>query len=414
MKEKLFSYHWVIVAACFLLMAVSIGIIINCFNPLSVELIKDFGSAGGVQLILTIGVLTSLLGGAIFGKIAAKFSMRIVMPVYAAMMSVGIFMWSTCSSLTTFYIVSIFVGLGASGISLVPCGALINNWFEEKKGLATGITFTGSVAGGLIFVQLTKILLLSSDWRMVYIVLAIISAVVSIPITIFLIREHPRDKGLLPFGAKEAASTGKVWLKGISLKKYIKTGSFWLLAISVFIIGFTNMGVQNNISIYLTSAIGHPESTVANIFSLYLFLQIFGKILLGSIYDKKGIKFGSIYCMVTFLLSMALFIYSGNLYIAIAFVVVFAMVGSMTTVAPPYVAATIVGLKDYPTIFGVLSLFYGVGVAIGPVVAAKVYDSTGSYDQAWITFGILAMILVFTTILAVKKGKEFSQISEET
>jgi MFS family permease len=311
-----------------------------------------------------------------------------------------------------FYIASLFVGFGASGISLVPCGALINNWFEEKKGLATGIAFTGSVAGGLIFVQLTKILLAASGWQTVYTALGIIAAVVAIPITVFVVREHPRDKGLLPFGAKEAAGAAAGFLKGISLKKYIKTGSFWLLAISVFIIGFINMGLQNNISIYLTSARGHTENVAANIFSLYLFIQIFGKVLLGAIYDKKGIKFGAIYCMAAFLLSVALFIYSGNLYIAIAFAAVFALVGSMTTVTPPYVTATIVGLKDYPTIFGILSLFYGIGVATGPVVAARVFDSTGSFDQVWIAFGIMAVIIVFTTVLAAKKGEGFSQIAD--
>ena len=410
MEKMRLTYHWTIVAACFLLMAVSIGIIINCFNPLSVELIKEFGSAGSVQLILTIAVLSNLIGGALVGKIMAKFSMRVAMPVYAAIMSAGLIMYAYCGSLNMFYIASLFVGFGASGISLVPCGALINNWFEEKKGLATGIAFTGSVAGGLIFVQLTKILLATADWQAVYMALGIIAAVVAIPITIFIVREHPRDKGLLPFGAKEAAGSAAGVLKGVSLKKYIKTGSFWLLAISVFIIGFTNMGLQNNISIYLTSIKGHTESVAANIFSLYLFVQIFGKIILGAIYDKKGIKFGAIYCMTAFIISVALLIYSGNLYIAIAFAAVFALVGSMTTVTPPYVTATIVGLKDYPTIFGVLSLFYGIGVATGPVIAARVYDSTGSYDQAWIAFGILAVIIVFTTVLAAKKGEGLSQI----
>jgi len=262
-------------------------------------------------------------------------------------------------------------------------------------------------------VQLTKKILETANWQTAYMVLAVIAAVVAIPITLFVVREHPKDKGLLPFGAKEAANTGTGWLKGISLKKYIKTASFWLLAISVFIIGFTNMGIQNNISIYLTSVKGHTESVAANIFSLYLLVQVFGKILLGSIYDKKGIKFGSVYCMIIFLISAALFISSGNLYLAILFAMAFALVGAMTTVTPPYVTATIVGLKDYPTIFGILSLFYGIGVATGPVLAARVYDSTGSYDRVWMAFAVLAVLLVFTTILAAKKGKGFNQIADE-
>lgn len=395
------------------MMAASIGIIINCFNPLSVELLKEFDqSVSGVQLINTITVLANLIGGALVGKIMAKFSMRIMMPIYALVLCVGIFMYSKCNSLSMFYIVSIFVGFGGSGVSLIPCGVLINNWFEEKKGLATGIAFTGSVAGGFIFVQITKTVLASHNWQMAYVVLAVISAVILLPTTIFLVREHPRDKGLLPLGAKEASDSSQTELLGITLKKYIKTSSFWLLAASFFIIGFANMGLQNNISIYLTTEAKHTEAVAANIFSLVLFVQIFGKILLGALYDKKGIPFSSAYCMVTFIISAALFIYSKNLYIAIAFAIAFGLVSSMTTVTPPYVAASIVGVKEYSVIYGVLSLFYGIGVATGPVVAGKVYDSFGSYAPVWIAFSLLSLILMLTTTQAVKKAEGFARLAD--
>lgn len=47
MKEKKFTYHWVIVLACFLMMAASIGIVINCFNVFTVELMAEFGWDAG-------------------------------------------------------------------------------------------------------------------------------------------------------------------------------------------------------------------------------------------------------------------------------------------------------------------------------------------------------------------------------
>lgn len=48
MKEKKFTYHWVIVLACFLMMAASIGIVINCFNVFTVELMAEFGWDAGM------------------------------------------------------------------------------------------------------------------------------------------------------------------------------------------------------------------------------------------------------------------------------------------------------------------------------------------------------------------------------
>lgn len=134
MKEKRFTYHWVIVIACFLMMAASIGIVINCFNVFTVELRAEYGwDAGDVQLIGTIVSLAALIGGAVVGKVMARATMRVAMPIYAVATAAGFFLYRFCHSLPAFYLVSLLVGLGMSGVSLIPCGALINNWFSEKR-----------------------------------------------------------------------------------------------------------------------------------------------------------------------------------------------------------------------------------------------------------------------------------------
>ncbi|MCL2155681.1 MAG: hypothetical protein FWH53_08460, partial [Leptospirales bacterium] len=83
MSEQKSNYHWIIVAACFFLLAVSIGITVNCFNPLSVALVEKFGSASKVQTIFMIAALTNLIGSALVGKVFSKASMRLAMPIYA-------------------------------------------------------------------------------------------------------------------------------------------------------------------------------------------------------------------------------------------------------------------------------------------------------------------------------------------
>ena len=427
MSQKGFSYHWLIVIACFCLTAVSIGITVNCFGPLSVALSAKFPNAtsSAIQYVFMIAAIMNLVGSAVVGKIMEKFTMRIAMPVYAIILSGGVLMWSQCTTLQMYYIVAGFVGFGASGIAIIPCGALINNWFEEKKGLATGLAFTGSGAGGLLLVQMAQNVLGSSnDLQSAYLALGIVAAVISIPISIFVVREHPRDKGLAPYGSTGKGSTDQLSLPGIPLKQYIKTGSFWLLGISVFIIAFINVGLQNHISIYLTKK-GINADMAANIFSLYLLLLILGKILLGSIYDKVGIAIGSIYGLITYIATVGLLFYTGHLYLAIAAAVFFSLAGSMTTVTPPYVTARIVGLKDFAKIFGILNLFYGIGLVLGPVIAAKIYDAscainpetslidpaTGSYTNVFVAFGALAFVLCLATILSARKREEYSQMA---
>ena len=413
MKEKRFTYHWVIVIACFLMMAASIGIVINCFNVFTVELRAEYGwDAGDVQLIGTIVSLAALIGGAVVGKVMARATMRVAMPIYAVATAAGFFLYRFCHSLPAFYLVSLLVGLGMSGVSLIPCGALINNWFSEKKGTATGIAFTGSVAGGMVLVQVTQAVVDSAGWRMGYTVLGVIAAVILIPTSIFLVRETPQEKGLLPLGVKSGDKAASAPLTGISAGKFLKTGSFWLLAASMFIIGFINMGMQNNFSIYMQAELGHSEGFSTNVFTLVMGIQIVGKVVLGAVYDKKGVKFGTAYCTVLFLLAAGCSLKAGGTGLAIAFGAFFGLVCSMTTVTPPYLTMLVVGRRNYSVIYGLLSLFYGVGVAVGPVVAAKVFDGSGSYAPAWIAFMVLALVMAVATVAGVRRSAEYSAAAD--
>jgi MFS family permease len=342
-----------------------------------------------------------------------KIGMRVSLPIYAILLAGGFALRGICTSMLGFCLASVVCGVGLSGISTIPGGVLINNWFTDKKGTATGIAFTGSVAGGLIFVQISKVLVASVGWRQCTLILALISAIILLPTSIFIVREKPQDKGLLPLGAEKISGDApKAQVTGISQKAYMKTGSFWALAFALFAIGFCNLGMQNNVTICLTSEYGQDAAFAANVFSIVMGVQILGKILLGAIYDKKGVKFGSIYNMILYILVVVTLLASTNATIALVFGALFGLLCSQTTVTPPYLTALIVGRRNYPSIFGMLSLFYGIGCALGPVVAAQVFDKTGSYEPAWIAFAVIAVLSTIASIGASKKHKEYSAMMD--
>ena len=433
MKEQKTTYHWLIVAACFMLMAVTVGILVNCFAALGPALGAHFTGGGSVQLVFTIAVLSNLIGGALAGKIYANRPMQKVMPIFAIMLSAGIFGWSqfwtTSPSLGLMYVCSVAVGIGASFLSIVPMSIVINNWFQEKKGLAMGIYSAGSVVAGLVLVPIVNSIVTpgsnfylgfgpTQTWQQAYILLGIVAAVVSIPTTLFIIRGTPQEKGLLPYGASaEKTDSGGEEAKGISLKKFLKTPSFLLLALSAFLIGFVNLGIQNHIVIYLENVA--KISQAALVFSLGMGSMIIAKYILGLIYDKKGILAGQIFCLACGLLTIALMIIVGatqSMAIAYVFGVSYGLVGAMTTVTPPYVTAKIVGVREYPMIFGILSLTYGLGVAVGPMVIEGVMSTDGVYNAdpgAWIPiligFMVVAVIMACTTVFAYRKGEGFSE-----
>lgn len=415
MKAKRFTYHWAIVIACFILMASSVGITQNCFNLFSIEIMNELKfTASQVQVMNTIATLMTMVSALVVGTVFKKFSMRRAMPVYAICLTGGFFLYSTVNSLAQLYILSALVGFGRGGVAVVPCGLLMNNWFKEKRGFATGIALAGSTAGGFVFVRIANAIIASMDWRRAYMVLGVMAAVLIIPTVIFVIREKPEDKGLRPYGAtdEDTASAVKAEFTGISRKKFLKTSAFWMLGITFFLISAINMGLQNNVSIYLTMQKGQTRELAADVASILLLSQVVGKILLGSIYDKKGVKFGSAYGCVVFLLSIVTIMLAGNKAFAIIFGVIVGLALSMTTCTPPLLTSLAVGRREYSSIYGLLNAFATAGVALGPVIAGFIYDHTESYDLAWIIFAVVAVVILVLTILAMNKSKGYSSMTE--
>lgn len=415
MKAKRFTYHWAIVIACFILMASSVGITQNCFNLFSIEIMNELKfTASQVQVMNTIATLMTMVSALVVGTVFNKFSMRRAMPVYAICLTGGFFLYSTVNSLAQLYILSALVGFGRGGVAVVPCGLLMNNWFKEKRGFATGIALAGSTAGGFVFVRIANAIIASMDWRRAYMVLGVMAAVLIIPTVIFVIREKPEDKGLRPYGAtdEDTASAVKAEFTGICSKKFLKTSAFWMLGITFFLISAINMGLQNNVSIYLTMQKGQTRELAADVASILLLSQVVGKILLGSIYDKKGVKFGSAYGCVVFLLSIVTIMLAGNKAFAIIFGVIVGLALSMTTCTPPLLTSLAVGRREYSSIYGLLNAFATAGVALGPVIAGFIYDHTESYDLAWIIFAVVAVVILVLTILAMNKSKGYSSMTE--
>lgn len=414
-KEKKFSYHYVIVIACFIMMAATVGITVNTFTIISPAMIADLGiTATQVQLISLVSTFGNMGAGLFVGIIMAKFGMRKTMTVGTILMCSGFALRGASSTMLTLCASNLLCGLGMAEISTIPSGVLVNNWFSmEKKGTMSGIAFAGSVFGGIVFVQVANLLMKTYDWRVTHYVLAAICAVLMLPISMFVVRARPEDQGLCPLGSENAVGGGSCpVVTGISGKKFFKTGSFWLLAVTVFVIGFTNMGIQRNFAICLQNEHGHSEDFAAMVYSAVMFIQIFGKLILGRVYDKKGVKVGTIYNTVLAIATVAFAVVSSNPIMAVCFGMIFGLLGSMTTVTPPYLTALIVGRKYYAVIFGVVNVFFNVGVAVGPVVAARIFDATGSFNSAWIAFAVLSVIITFTTVMSTRHAAEYRSMTD--
>ncbi len=90
--------------------------------------------------------------------------------------------------------------------------------------------------------------------------------------------------------------------------------------------------------------------------------------------------------------SMVVLIYADNLPKTYLFAMLQGITGTGVNTLAPLLWATYYGRRSLGSIFGISRAAQVAGFAVGPLTSGIVYDATGSYQQAFIYFALLALI----------------------
>jgi sugar phosphate permease len=120
-----------------------------------------------------------------------------------------------------------------------------------------------------------------------------------------------------------------------------------------------------------------------------------GKVTLGMCADRWGARTTFALSAIMTAIGLWILIMAGHPWLAFLYAVVFGFPQGGPLALTPMVAADCHGLANFGAIFGAMNFFSILGAGIGPVVIAKMRDSSGSYDSA------LTLLIVLTLISAV-------------
>ncbi|MGO0882113.1 MFS transporter [Clostridioides difficile] len=403
---KGFFKGWLVVFAGLILMISVYGIVNNCASLFIKPVTEDLGfSRSEFSLYYTVIALSTMVIALFMGKLAKKFKIKSIMLVGCVLAGIGYIGYSYANSIYVFYLMSIFSGLGLGMTTLTPLSIIISNWFVEKRGLALGLTFMGSGVGGMIFNPVANYIILNYGWRQSYLVLGIIILVTTIPIVLIFMSEKPSDKGLLPYGYENSSkSVLDTSAKGVMLGEAVKTKIFWIMVVGLILITIIAMGVQMHIASYLTD-IGYSPTFAASVISINMGVVILGKILLGYIFDKIGCEKGVIFVGLQVFLGVLALLFASKYPAIIVFIICWGIGNCMGTIVPALITSEIFGKKDYSTIVGVVNAVVLLGAALGSAVTGKLYDISGGYTLAWMTYLVLTVIMVGLILISLVLGK---------
>ena len=299
MKWKIY-YGWWVVFFMFMVMFVHAGAVFYVFGIFYNPLIEEFGwNRTAISIAISIYMLTLGFTAPLIGRFADSFGPKKVILAGAFVGGIALFLLGRIDYLWQLYLLYFIVGLGFSACGIVPASSAIANWFVAKRGIAIGITMAGVALGALTITSASGYIMANTDWRTTYSFLGIISWLLVIPIVLIFMRNTPQEIGLLPDGKDSADNSVDTVAADNSNDNDIKSEwtfpmairnqTFWLLAVSFFLIFFCIGAVLQHEVNYLLD-LGIDKIVAASALGLTGAIGGLGKIFFGFLADKMSAK----------------------------------------------------------------------------------------------------------------------------
>ena len=166
-----------------------------------------------------------------------------------------------------------------------------------------------------------------------------------------------------------------------------------------FCSGFVIFTTLVHIAPHVTE-LGFSAATAATILAGVGGASVLGGVFLGNIGDRIGNK--RTFSVIFALMLAALFWLTPSvaLWQLVLFAIVFGFAYGGTGAISSSLTAELFGLKSHGLIYGVLGLGFRIGGSVGPFLAGNIFDTTESYQIAFLVSAIIAIVgLILTMIL---------------
>lgn len=393
-----------IVAVSFLLMAVLYPPAVTLPGLFVTDMAETFGATRtAITFMTTLAILSSMAGAVVFGRLYNRYPIRRFMPVLLAISAAGYLGNVYASSLLQVYILAVIRGFFGAGLTTLPISIAISNWYPQSmRGRAVGIAMVGSGVGAMVLSPIVGHIIATAGWRMGYLLFAVLTAVMLLPVMLFF-TPSPADVGLAPVGGEQAPGAVAA-VHGPGAVAAIKTPVFWMAVLAMLLLAGTSQSWNNNGAAYLGD-IGLPTTQLSAILSVTSFGLIVGKLALGAISDRFGIRAGVVCGGVLLSGAYLLWIASARfLWLVPAAAVVKGLGMSVITIAPPLLVGHLFGSRDYSVFIGYFQIATALGSGVMPLAVSLLYDVTGSYIPAWwAVCGIAVLAILFAQVAFARR-----------
>lgn len=374
---------------------------------------KDGLSFDYTQLgLLGTGNFIGYLSMAIIGGfLAARFGTRIIIALALLLMGITMVLTGLAQSFGFAFAMRLLTGLG-NGAAFVPAMALGSAWFAVRsRGFATGIVSGGIGAGTFISGLIVPPILSAygtEGWRYAWYVLGGGVLVIG-GIVYAFVRSRPEEKGLRPVGSTESPPATPAPPSGekvspLRWSAVYSMPSVWYLGVVYFFFGLSYIIYMVFFAAYLVKEMGLPQTWAGGLWAMVGLLSTFCGIIWGGISDRLGRSRGS--ALAYLVLAVSYIVYA-LVKMKAGFYISAIMFGLTAWSIPTIMAAAagdFVGPRLAPAGLGFITLFFGIGQALGPALGGYLADITQSFTLPFLVAGGISLTGSVASLFLKKPG----------
>ena len=371
------DYGWIVVAAVSITETVTWGIIYYGFPVFLRPMERDLGASRvAITAAFSVGLGVAALAALPVGRWIDRHGGRGLMTAGSCLATALTFAWARVESLPALYAVWFLMGLAMAATLYEPAFAVVVSWFVRGRDRAL-LTVT-LVAGfaSTIFMPIEAWLLVRVGWRSALTILAVVLAVVTIPIHALILRRGTAAVVTRASGGPPSPGPG------MTLREASRTVVFWVLFGAFFVGNFATAAVAVHLIPYLVDG-GYSPTVAAAVIGWMGAMQVPGRLLfvpisvwLGARWMVAAVFFGQ----AVGLAQLPLIARIGS---TLPFIVVMGASNGMSTLSRATSLAQIFGARNYGAISGAVALGANGARAVGPVGASLLLVALGAYPSVF-------------------------------
>ena len=332
----------------------------------------EFGwSRAYLSTCIALGVFMMGTMAIVAGRLNDRYGPRIVLGVAGVLYGVGILLMSQITAPWELLVIcGVFIGIGLSSHDVVTLST-IARWFQARRGVMSGVIKVGTAVGQFVVPLAAAALIVALGWREA--LLALGAGAIALLVIAALSMSVPK---------RVDPAQGPSEVPGTPFAEARRGRIFWTLCLMQALFFPTLMTVPTHLVAHGTD-LGMGLEAAASLLSVMAVASIAGRLIVGGSSDRIGGRNAYVLCFVPLIASLAALVYVDIPWVLYGVIALYGFGhGGFFTVVSPTVAGYF-GLRAHGAIFGVVLFCGTIGGSIGPILAGRVFDVTGSYQLAF-------------------------------